>query len=61
MVAEYVTDNTTSTVHMMLPFKVNTLCGRVVSDGRWDFGDETISGLASTCATCTKILRKANA
>jgi hypothetical protein len=53
--AEYVTHPVTRTVHLVdAVLGTHTLCGRHAGSD-WEQGDETISGLAATCAQCRRV------
>jgi erythromycin esterase-like protein len=68
-VHEYVTHpatgtvHTVSTMHLMIADRPRTRCGQPIAcygDDRWTFGDETVSGIAATCATCREAVRQSN-
>lgn len=60
MICEYATHNLTGVVHLSggLAKPGRTLCGQPTS--ATTRGDETMSGLVATCATCKSYIEAAN-
>jgi hypothetical protein len=48
---------TTDRALALSPGSARTLCGRTVADD-WTAGDETLSGVAATCARCRNQMRR---
>lgn len=63
-VYEYATSLPAGTVHLMRPENAATgdlksICGLYA--GTWEFGDETVSGIGTTCRRCIRLARVGDA